>query len=145
MRILVDTNIFIDYFTGRDEESCRAAKLFFVLCRRFKNQTFVTSMSLRDIEYFAHKIYHDKEKSLKLLSETYSLCSKVIGISADAAIEAIYSNMSDFEDCLQSMAASEAMLDCIVTNNVKNYVNSVIPAFTPSELNKVMLNKKIEC
>ena len=96
--------------------------MFFSLCRRFKNQTFVTSMSLRDIEYFAHKIYHDKEKSLKLLFETYSLCSKVIGISADAAIEAIYSNMNDFEDCLQSMAASEVMLDCIVTNNVKDYI-----------------------
>ena len=91
-------------------------------------------MSLRDIEYFVMKHVHDKTKTNRILSETYGLCSKVIGVSADAAINAIYEDYKDFEDELVIQTAKEELLDAVVTNNVKDYKDRGIPVFTPEDI-----------
>ncbi|MBP0970305.1 MAG: PIN domain-containing protein, partial [Oscillospiraceae bacterium] len=41
---------------------------------------------------------------------------------------------NDFEDALQSVTASRIKADCIITRNLKDYINSSVIAFTPSEL-----------
>ena len=135
MRILVDTNIFLDFILQRDE-GCKDALEFFLWCRKHRNQTYVSSMSLRDIEYIAMKTLHDKNKANSVLVDVYSLCSKVIGISADAAIEAIFEDYKDFEDELLVQTAKTEMLDAIVTNNIKDFENRVIPVYTPKEVMK---------
>ena len=104
MRLLVDTNVFLDFLLQRDD-NCKHALRFFIWCKQNKNQTYITSMSLRDIEYFVMKHVHDKTKTNRILSETYGLCSKVIGVSADAAISAIYEDYKDFEDELMIQTA----------------------------------------
>ena len=58
MRILVDTNVFVDLLFQRDDK-WKDALNFFIWCRRYKNQTYITSVSLRDIEYIAHKYIHN--------------------------------------------------------------------------------------
>ena len=42
----------------------------------------------------------------------------------------------DFEDCLQEKCAITAGADYIVTNNTKDYRDSLIPAITPKEFLK---------
>ena len=140
MRILVDTNIFLDYLLRR-EDSWKDALRFFIWCREHKNQTFVTSMSLRDIEYFAHRMTHDKTEANKIINGVYSLCSKVIGVSADSAINALFEDYKDYEDELQVQAAKESMLDAIVTNNTKDYENKGIAIFTPKQIVSFNINK----
>ena len=135
MRILVDTNVILDLALQRGE-ACKDALEFFLWCRKHRNETYVTSMSLRDIEYIAHKIVHDKNKANDVLSYVYALCTKVIGVSADAAINAIYEDYKDFEDELIVQAAREELLDVIVTNNVKDFANCGFPVETPRELMK---------
>lgn len=132
MRILVDTNVFLDLMLKR--EGCIDAIKFFAWCRLRKNQIFITSMSMRDIEYTATRFYHDKLKGQMILSDVYSLCSKVIGVSADAAITAIYEDYKDYEDELMVQSAKEAMLDAIVTNNIKDFENCGFPVFKPGQL-----------
>lgn len=133
MRLLVDTNVFLDYLLQRDDD-CKHALRFFIWCRENKNQTYITSMSLRDIEYFVMKHVHDKAKTNKILSDIYSLCSKVIGVSADAAINAIYEDYKDYEDELMIQTAKEELLDAVITNNIKDYENRGIPVFTPEQI-----------
>lgn len=133
MRLLVDTNVFLDFVLGR-ESGCKEALEFFIWCKKQGNQTFITSMSLRDVEYVAMKNLHDKRKANILLGDVYSLCSKVIGVSADSAINAIYEDYKDFEDELLIQAAQEELLDAIVTNNKKDFVDRGIPIFTPKEI-----------
>lgn len=133
MRLLVDTNVFLDFVLQR-EENCKHALEFFIWCRQNKNQTYVTSMSLRDIEYVAMRNLHDKRKANTLLADVHSLCSKVIGISADAAINSIYEDYKDFEDELLIWAAKEQLLDAIVTNNPKDFIDRGVPVFTPREI-----------
>ena len=133
MRLLVDTNVFLDFLLNR-ESGCKSALRFFIWCRQNRNQTYVTSMSLRDIEYVAKRAFHDKKKANSLLADVYSLCSKVIGISADSAINSIYEDYKDYEDELLIQAAKEELLDAIVTNNKKDFIDKGLPVFTPQEI-----------
>ena len=135
MRLLVDTNVFLDLMLQRDER-CKHALEFFIWCRKNKNQTYITSMSLRDIEYVVIRKIHDKRKSNIVLNDVYSLCSKVVGVSADSAINSIFEDYKDFEDELLIQTAKENLLDAIVTNNVKDFDNRGIPVFTPQDIIK---------
>lgn len=141
MRILVDTNVFLDLVLRR--EQCQDAIKFFIWCKQHRNQTYVTSMSLRDIEYIAMKKLHDKKKANQVLADVYSICSKVIGVSADSAITAIYEDYKDFEDELLVQSATEELLDAIVTNNVKDFKNSKLPAYTPKDIISLVSFKEI--
>lgn len=135
MRLLVDTNVFLDLMLRR-EPGCKDAINFFVWSRQHRNQTYITSMSLRDVEYIAARTFHDHKKANVVLARTYALCSKVIGVSADSAITAIYEDYKDYEDELMIQAAKEESLDAIITNNVSDFVNRGIPVFTPDEIIK---------
>lgn len=136
MRILVDTNVFLDLILQRDTYA-KIALDFFDWCKVNKNKIYITSMSFRDIEYIVRKHTKDGAKTKRILSKIYSICSKVIPISADAAINSIYEDYKDFEDGLLIEAANENLLDAIVTNNAKDFAKSKIPVFTPSQLLKV--------
>ena len=133
MRILVDTNVFLDHFLARGDDGLVATK-FFAWCFFSKNQIYVASSSLRDIEYVAMRHFHNHLEARKVTLATYSLCAKVIGISADSAIESLFSDNHDYEDECLIQAAKEQLLDAIVTNNIKDFSNSGIPCFKPKEL-----------
>ena len=132
MRVLVDTNVFLEYFLHR--ENYHAVDKFFFLAALKYNQTVVTSMSLRDIGYTVHRCLHDNNKTRTIQLEVYNMVSKVVGVSADAAIDSLYSDAKDFEDALQLRAAEEAMCMAIVTFNKKDYLKANLPVFTPKEI-----------
>ena len=135
MRILVDTNVYLDFFLKRDG-FFEASKEFFKWNKANKNSIYVTSMSLRDIGYIATRFFHSNKIGKEIQQSVYCICTKVIGISADAAIDSLYSEIDDYEDSLLIDAAEEAMVDAIVTNNKKDYLKSKIPVFTPEEIIK---------
>ena len=132
MKVLVDTNVFLEYFLRR--ENYRDVDKFFLLAAKQYNQTFVTSMSLRDIGYTLHRYLHDERKTREAQLQVYGMVSKVVGVSADAAIDSLYSDAKDFEDALQVRAAEEAMCMAIVTFNKRDYQKANIPVFTPMEI-----------
>ena len=133
MRILVDTNVFLEFFL--DREKTKAVKDFFLNCHRLKNDIYISSMSLRDIEYTAHKTFHDKTIAKKVQMGAYKIASKVLSISSSDAIESIYSDVDDYEDALLVEAAKREMLNLIVTINKKDFVNAGFPVFSPEEFN----------
>ena len=133
MRILVDTNVFLDLFLRR-EPFIYDVREFFKWCNSKKNQIYITSISLRDIGYVAHKHFHDKNIARATQIAAYEACAKIIGVSADSAIESLYSNVDDYEDSLIVEIAKEELLDAIVTNNKKDFEKSDIPVFTPKEI-----------
>ena len=137
MRLLVDTNIFIDYFFRNDENAEQAA-IFFDYCYKNRNEIYITSMSLRDLAYIGHKYVHDSELVKMVLQKTYGLVSKVCDTSADAAIEAIYSDNNDYEDELQIGAAQEILADAIVTNDKKGFKKAKMHVFTINQINDLL-------
>ena len=137
MRILVDTNVFLDFLLDRGADTI-IAKEFFRNCLINRMQTFLTSMSLRDIGYAAHKFFHSEKKAREIQINAYSLCSKVISITNDDAITSLYSDMKDYEDSLIVESAKREMIDLIITNNVKDFEKTNFPIWTPKEFNDVI-------
>ena len=136
MKLLIDTNVYLDLLLKREgHETCR--ELFYI-CAKKRNQTFVTSMSLRDIEYVLHKYIHNSQISRKMQHWVYEITTKVISISSDAAIGALFEETNDYEDNLQMLAAQEAMLDAIITKDKKHFKECKIPVFTPEEICKLL-------
>ena len=135
MRVLVDTNVYLEIFLKR--ERCDDAVEFFSMSFDRRNQIYISSISLRDIGYIVHRFVHDKEISRNFQMKAYCMSSKVAPISADAAIESLYSENPDYEDSLQSIAAQESMCDAIITFNKKDYRDTRMPVFTPKEICKI--------
>ena len=132
MRLLVDTNVYLEHILER--EKCEVARTFFKTALFRKNQLVITSMSFRDIEYLYQKKSHNRELTRRMLSNIYSTVYKVVSTTADAAIESLYNDVKDYEDSLQIVAAEEAMCDAIVTFNKKDFELSKVPVFTPEEM-----------
>ena len=120
MKVLVDTNVFLEQLLHREKYD-EVDKFFFLASKQY-NQMYITSMSLRDIGYALHRQRHSEKKEKKAQFQVYSMVSKVIGVSADAAINSLFSDAKDFEDALQVNAAEEAMCMAIVTFNKKDYI-----------------------
>ena len=132
MRLLVDTNVYLELFLNR--ESRDAVINFFNLVIINSHQTFITSISLRDIGYVVHRYTHDANKSRAAQISAYTMSTKVISISNDSAISSLYSDMKDYEDSLQVSAAEESMCDAIVTFNKKDFKGCNLAIFTPQEI-----------
>jgi len=132
MYILVDTNVFLDFFLKR--EDYEDVKKFFLYCTKLNNKLFINALSLRDIEYVTHRALHNKDQSKRIQMLAYRMCYKIIGLSDVSTIEALYSDVNDYEDALMIEYARENGLDIIVTNNIKDYKNGHYPVFTPKEL-----------
>lgn len=137
MRFLVDTNVFLDFFV-RNDESRIDARLFFQYCYRLRNEIYVTSMSMRDIGYVAQQKLHDSNLSRDIQIKTYDIVSKICDTSADAAIEALYSDNNDYEDELQITAAKVILADAIVTNDKKGFKNCGMDVFSVKQANELM-------
>ena len=132
MRLLVDTNVYLEHILER--EKCDLTRSFFKSALFRKNQILITSMSLRDIEYLCNKKCHDKEVTRKIMVGIYSMVHKVVPITADAAIESMFNDIKDYEDSIQMIAAQENMCDAIITYNKKDFAQSKLPVFTPEEM-----------
>ena len=139
MRILVDTNVFLDFLLENPGLES-SAKAFFVEARRIKAQLIVTSMTLRDAGYIAHHRLHDKWKSRDIQISIYGMAYKVASISVDAAISALYDDRQDYEDSLIIEAAEENMCDYIVTRNIKDFAKSAVPAINTDDMAALMRN-----
>lgn len=135
MRILVDSNVFLDFLLGR--EGADDAELFFINCQKFRMKTYVSAMSIRDIGYIAHRFFHSEEMARKIQFEIYQVCTKVIDITADDAINSLHEETGDYEDSLLVNAARSSMIDIIVTNNTKHFKKYDFPCISVIEINKI--------
>ena len=141
MRYLVDTNVFIDFIMGR-EPFFGDAKTFFKQANLHHDPIYMCGMSLRDIEYHAHRISKDAKLARRVTLRAYEACSKVVDASSDAFITAIYEDVSDYEDAVIMTTAELSMCDVIVTNNKRDFKNSKIPCLTPREINSIYMKQK---
>ena len=132
MKILLDTNVLIDYLATREPFADEAERVL-TLCRDKKAEGCIAAHSVMNIFYILRKSFTLQERRDILLN----LCElfTVVGIDKGKITAALRNeSFSDFEDCLQEICADGFGADFIVTRNTKDFENSKIPAVTPSEL-----------
>ncbi len=135
MKILIDTNVIIDYVSER-EPFTSAAKKIFALCLENKVEGFIAAHSIPDAYYILRKTFSDKERRAALL--LVCRLTEVVGVDGGRLAAALNKeNFRDFEDCLQDECAVACKADYIITRNVKDFSESKVKAISPEDFIKL--------
>lgn len=132
MKILIDTNIILDYLLEREPFFKDSETLFNIISEN-KVTAYVSATTLTDIFYIARK----QTKSIDKARQAILFILKVMEVcSVDRTVIeiALQSGLKDFEDAVQVASAISQGLDAIVTRNSKDFVNEVIPILTVNDL-----------
>lgn len=130
MKLLLDANILLD--VALEREHFDSANDVLVLCQDSIHQGFVSWHSLAVFYYICSRKKGDSDTREAL----DSLLDYVQVSPSDTAMAkmAIKSKMRDFEDALQAMAAIKSGCDFIVTRNIKDFKNSLVPPILPEKV-----------
>lgn len=130
MRVLIDTNVLIDYMTHREQFFDEAKKII-GLCADNKIKGYIAAHSITDSFYIMRKYPLDISRTL--LNEMCRVMS-VVGIDYERLIAAINNlRFDDIEDCLQSVCAQSCGAECIITRNLEDFKDSEITAISPRD------------
>ncbi len=131
MRIFIDTNVLIDMAVARNDNH-KAADVIMKSCVVRKNEGFVSSHSVTDFFYIVRKDLMPEEKRnwVKYIVNNLTILTE----DKEAFLSALADEgFFDLEDNLQMVCAAEADLDFIVTQNVRDFVQSQVPAVSIPE------------
>ena len=130
-KILIDTNVLLDYLLER-EPFFEDAKKVILLCMEGNVKGYIAAHSISNMFFILRKDYTAKERREILVN----LCKifEVEGIDKAKLLSGLANEkFSDFEDCLQMECAKSCGAEFIVTRNVSDYSTSDIKAILPSE------------
>ncbi len=134
-RILVDTNILLDYLLTR-EPFYEDAKKVVLTCTEGETEGCIAAHSISNMFYILRKDYDVKDRREILTN----LCTifDVEGIDKVKLLSGLQNeNFSDFEDCLQMECAKAYNAEYIVTRNVDDYRSSEVKAILPKDYLKL--------
>lgn len=136
MKILVDTNVLLDYLLKRIpyEEDARRIVL---ACKKKEIEGCIAAHSVSNIFYILRKEYSEQERRI-ILTDICRLFY-VEGIDQNKIIKALQNDhFRDFEDCLQMQCAEACSVDYIVSRNIGDFVCSSIPCILPKDMCKII-------
>lgn len=130
-RILVDTNVLLDYLLTR-EPFYEDAKKIVLACVQGTVKGCIAAHSISNMFFILRKDYNAKERREVLVN----LCSifDVEGLDKAKILSGLQNeDFSDFEDCLQMECAKAFNAEYIVTRDVNDYKMSEIKAILPKD------------
>lgn len=130
-RILIDTNILLDYVLTR-EPFYEDAKNIIAVCVDGKAKGCIAAHSVSNMFFILRKDYNEEERRAVLVN----LCSifDVEGIDKAKLIAGLQNeDFADFEDCLQMECAKAYGAEYIVTRNIVDYKTSEVEAVLPKD------------
>lgn len=135
MRLMIDTNIFLDVLAER-EPFYANSKAVLELCENKKVDGFLPASSVTDIFYLLRRQLHSVDLAYKALGSVLDI-AKVLTVTNEDVLNAYIRRASDFEDCLMAICAKANKCDAIVTRNKKDFLTFGITLFSPEELLKL--------
>jgi predicted nucleic acid-binding protein len=130
MKVLIDTNVIIDYLDDRLPFADFAEKLF-DLCEQGKLIGSLTASSVTDIYYIMRKII-GREKTLECLKLLFSVF-EVADVGKGDLLKAMSSTVTDFEDASMSVCAKRVKAEYIITRNADDYHDSPVAPISPQD------------
>lgn len=131
MVLLIDANIILDVLLNRPE-FVKDSALIWKLCETERAKGYVSALTFANLIYIMRKQL-DSEK-IKEIYQKLSLIFEFADFSVSDLTHATELNWKDFEDAVQSVTAERIHADYIITRNVRDFKQSKVMAFTPSEL-----------
>lgn len=130
MKIVIDTNVFIDVILAR-EPMCHASARTLELAHRGDMTLLMPAHSAGTILYIVEK-NRDRDTAVKTLTICMGLC-RVAALDEATILQGLAYGFKDPEDSFVAAIAVREHADLIVTNNVKDFKDSPVPAITPAE------------
>ncbi len=130
MRLLIDGNIILDVLQNREPHVVDSAKIW-KLCETDQVEGYVSGLTFSNLVYIMRK-----ELSPEKINEVFKslgLIFRFTDLTVSDLAKAAEQQWDDFEDALQAATAERIHADNIITRNVKDFKQSKIVAFTPTE------------
>jgi predicted nucleic acid-binding protein len=132
VKILIDTNIILDYLLER-EPFLEDAEMLFQAIDSGQIIGYVTATTLTDIFYIARKQTQSIELARQAISTTLTIMV-ICPVNRSILAAAFASGLADFEDAVQIYCAVYQGLDAIITRDRKGFSNSAIPVLSVRQL-----------
>lgn len=132
MRVLVDTNIVLDFLLQR-EPFFQDAELLFQAIESGQVISYVTATTLTDIFYISRKHTRSLEQARQAVSETLTVMT-ICTIDRAVLESAFNSGLADFEDAVQIFSAVAQGLNAIATRDAQGFLSSPVPVVSVQEL-----------
>jgi len=132
VRVLIDTNIVLDFLLQR-EPFFQEAELLFQAIDAGQGVSYVTATTLTDLFYIARKHTRSIEQARQAVSEILTAMA-ICPIDRAVLESAFNSGLADFEDAVQIFSAAAQGLDVILTRDAQGFLSSSIPMLSVQEL-----------
>lgn len=132
MRIMCDTNIFLDVLLEREPFADDSSRVL-SLCEEHKLEGFVSASCITDIFYLVRKYTRSTELAYNAVGKVLEIV-KVCSVTNNDVLLAFQKKARDFEDCHVATCANSIRCDYIITWNKKDFEEFSIPLLEPSEL-----------
>ena len=130
MKILLDTNIIIDFLAKR-EPFAKDAKEIIALIETKKVDGYLSASSITTIHYLSQKIYN-KEMANSIISDLLKFFNTTT-LKKENFLDAISLDGVDFEDSVIITSAISTNIDIIITRDKKGFLKSDILTLKPKE------------
>ena len=135
MKILIDTNVILDFLLEREPFVEAAADLF----RRIDNgqiQGFITATTVTNIYYIIRKV----SGSTVAIDAVQQILSdlNICPVDRFTLHQAVAFEFKDFEDAVQYACAIASGVNVIVTHNTSDFTASQIRVIPPDQLNELL-------
>ena len=130
-KVLLDTNIILDIALARKPFFEDSSKIF-MLIDEGGITGCLSATSITDIYYIATK-ETNRQISKNFIKDLIYIVD-VVGVDKSIILNAIESDIKDFEDAVQTYSAKLNDIEILVTRNKSDYKNSGLIVLTPGEL-----------
>jgi predicted nucleic acid-binding protein len=130
MRVLLDTDVILDVIAARLPFTEQAAELL-DLSEQGVFEGYISALTPLNVFYVARKAKSpsDLREAVKELLRVVKVCPL-----NDSVLDAAFAlPFKDYEDAVQHCCATAEGLEAIVTRTVRDFKNSTLPVFTPTE------------
>ncbi len=133
LKVLVDSNVLVDFLAVRGEFYAPARKLM-IFAGMGDYELWMSSSQVTDLFYILSGGGHVAETdvaraSLEALRQIVHVC----GVGEREVDRALLSPWSDFEDAVVYQAADSIDAEAIVTRNESDFSRSAIPVLSPED------------
>ena len=130
-KILLDTNILLDYFLGREPHFTNADRIM-MLCRKHEISACIAGHSILNMYFILRKDMSDEVRRIVLTNLIKAI--PVIPVDYEKILHALQNtSIKDFEDGVQIECAMSFGADYIVTRNSGDFITSKVKVITPEE------------
>lgn len=135
MKVVIDTNVILDALLARTPWN-RDAEEIFLSAAQGKGEFCITANTVTDIYDLVHTYLKDREQSLDTMNKLFQLFP-IVNTAAEDCINALYSEVSNYEAAVLSEIAKRTEMDYIVTRNTKDFSQSCVKTVSPEEFLRI--------